>query len=201
MSLKINNFYTDIKYLFELKKKHTPFFPRKIDDKLIRGRSVSSPIHLYSLKKQGVTQIIDLRNKSTELSEILPQYIERFLCKIFNIHYINFRYNHKIDGLPNTNFFQQINEKITNNNGRTYIHCRHGKRRTGVCVAIYEKLYTNKSKKEILNELYYMGFSELYTKENHLPQRVFNRLTKIYNNFITAFYPEEPKLSYKMARK
>ena len=96
--------------------------------------------------------------------------------------------------MPEITFFEKINDKILNNNGKTLIHCRHGKRRTGVCVAIYEKYHTNKNKDDILNELYNTGFRELQDKSNKISKGVYSRLTKIYNDFIENFYPNEARI-------
>lgn len=194
MSLKINAIYNNIKYLCHLKTKKNKFSIKRIDDKLIRGRATSNLRILYNLKKNGITQIIDLRNPSTELSEYVPQGIERIFCHLLNINYCNFKYSHKLEKMPDITFFEKINDKILNNNGKTLIHCRHGKRRTGVCVAIYEKYHTNKNKDDILNELYNTGFRELQDKSNKISKGVYSRLTKIYNDFIENFYPNEARI-------
>ena len=163
----------------------------RVTDKLIRGRSVSNPIKIYMLKKHGVKQIIDLRNPATERTQILPMLIERFLCKLFNIKYINLRYSHKMENLPDTSFFANINNLILQNSGQTYIHCRHGKRRTGVCVAIHELFNTDKNKKEILKNLYNRGFQELNLKQNTKKyDKIKKRLMNIYNNFIDKYCTE-----------
>ncbi len=204
--MKINqlihkNIFTEFDYIYKLKKNHTKFRPHYVGEKLIRGRSLYSPKKLLWLRENGVNQVIDLRNRSTELSEIIPQYLERFFCKILGINYNNMSYSHKLGNLPDTDFFLKINGLISDNSGKTYIHCRHGKRRTGVCVAIYEKMHTQKSKKEILDELYNYGFRELATNSQETPQRVINRLIRIYNNFIKEFYPEEKLLDFKKPNK
>jgi len=194
MNLSIKNIYQNLNHLAKLKFKSSYYTPMVVDDKLIRGHCTHNLSELYRLKKRGVTQIIDLRNPSTELSEYFPQYIERLLCKMLNIKYNNVKYSHKLEKMPEMDFFSRINDKILSNDGITFMHCRHGKRRTGVCVAIYEKYHTGKSKEEILKELYNLGFRELQASPNEIPQRVYNRLTKIYNDFIEKFYPNEAKI-------
>lgn len=194
MNIRLNCIKENFTHLIYIKKTKTPFCPLKVDDKLIRSRSVSSINDLNKLKKYGVTQIIDLRNPSTELSEIIPQILERIFCKLLKIDYNNFKYSHKLENIPSDDFFEKINNKIINNEGITCIHCRHGKRRTSVCVGVYEKEHTNKSKKEILDEVYNLGFKELHKNAKKVPSRVYNRLINIYNNFISKYYPEEAKL-------
>ena len=137
------------------------FTPIRVSSKLIRGQSVSNPITIYNMKKQGVNQIIDLRNLSTEKTQIIPIFFERLFCKIFKIKYINTKYSHKLEGMPSNSFFNNINNLILNNSEQTYIHCRHGKRRTGVCVAVFEMFHTDKNKSERSEE----HTSELQSRE------------------------------------
>lgn len=163
-----------------------------VDNKLIRGSCEANPFELYKLKKSGVSQIIDLRCSNVEKFQIPSIILEKFICKLLNIEYTNLKYNHKLTKIPDIDFFEHINCLIKDNKQKTYIHCRHGKRRTGICVAVYEKFNTNKSKKDILNELYNIGFKELVTQDKKTPKHINKRLFDIYNNFLEKFYPEEP---------
>jgi len=162
-----------------------------VDKKLIRGSCVSNPFELYSLKKDGVNQIIDLRCLSVEKIQIIPFFIEKMFCKMLGIKHINIKYNHKLTDIPDMNFFKQINNLIVNNPQKTYIHCRHGKRRTGICVAVFEMFNTKKQKSDILYNLYNIGFKELVTHDKKTPKHINKRLLDIYNNFLKKFYPEE----------
>ena len=161
-----------------------------VDKKLIRGDREANPFTLYQLKKNGVNQIIDLRCLSVEKKQAPHQILERLMCKALGIKYLNIKYNHKITNIPEMDFFENINNLIVNNPQKTYIHCRHGKRRTGICVAIYEKFHTSKSSKEIIDELYNIGFSELQNNKK-IPEFIRIRLSNIYKNFIEKFYPNE----------
>ena len=107
---------------------------QQIDKKLVRGQYILSPLKVYELKKQNINQIIDLRK-----GNIITQNIEKFLCKLFGIKYINRPYNLTDKTFVSKDFFLKTNELITKNNGTTYIHCKLGKHRTGLCVAAYEK--------------------------------------------------------------
>ncbi len=171
------------------------FNPIEVDEKLIRSRALSCPNQLKKLKNSGVTQIIDLRCIPKEQTQVIPSIIERIFCKLLKIKYKSFEYSHKTENIPSNEFFEKINNEIRNNHGKTCIHCRHGKRRTGICVAIYEKIFTSKTDKEILDELYTLGFKDSINKNNKkVSNKARKKLINIYNNFIEKFYPNEPKI-------
>ncbi len=128
----------------------------KVDDKLIRGKAVTSPYRLYTMKQNNITQIIDLRNTS-----YIKKYIEKFFCKLFGIKYVNIKYSHRLDNLPEENLFQQVVNAITGNPKQTYMHCEKGKRRAGIIAAYYEKKSLNKSNEEVIDNLMNNGFSNL----------------------------------------
>ena len=179
---------------FNIVKAYTHVTPRIVDERLYRGRPVFNPVKLQNLKKQGITQIIDLRCIKDEKVQILSRYSEFLMCKLFNIKYKNIPYSHKKVKMPEMDFFEKINDLIRNNEGKTYIHCRHGKRRTGVCVAIYEKIFTSKTQSEILDELFTLGFKELNSNSKSIPPKIHNKLVRIYNNFVEEHYPEAERL-------
>ncbi|MBR6099271.1 tyrosine-protein phosphatase [bacterium] len=136
-------------------------FQHRVSPELVRGRAVCCPYRLYKMKKAGITQIIDLRNSARVTNRI-----EKFFCKLFGIKYHNFKYPHRLNGIPNHDFFESINKTIAENDGQTYIHCTHGKKRTGVCVALFEFLRLHKSRQDIVSELFERGFTEIMTKKS-----------------------------------
>ena len=151
-----------------------------VDNKLCRGSAPINPRSLLKMKEQGINQVIDLRNSACLLS-----FMEKLFCKILGLNYVNFKYPHRLDYVPPHDFFQKINEKITKNEGKTYIHCHYGKRRTGICVAIYEKEHTKKTKKDILKELIELGFKEVLSSGKSKKQV---KLQKIYNDFLKKYF-------------
>ncbi len=175
------NINTDTKINFTA----LPKFQIPVDNKLIRGRAVTCPYRLYKMKNEGITQIIDLRN-----SAYLECPIEKFFCKLLGIKYNNCKYPHRLNKIPNSEFFTNINKLILNNSGKTYIHCQYGKRRTGISVAIYEKEHTSKSKTEILNNLVNFGYMEIKEKTNSYK---IKKLQSILKDFIQKYYPEDLK--------
>ena len=164
----------------KLNFKALPKWQIPVDNRLVRGAAVVSPIKLYKMKKEGITQIIDLRNSS-----FISRPIEKFFCKILGIKYVNHKYPHRLSTLPADTFFKKVNEDIVNNKGKTYLHCLKGKRRTGICVAIYEKEHTNKTKKEIIDNVLNMGFQEV---RDNTPSFKTPHLKSIFEDFIKKYY-------------
>jgi len=168
--------------IFSIKPLNLNQFSSRVSPKLIRGRAVTCPYRLYQMKQAGISQIIDLRN-----SAFFQSKFEKFFCKLFGIKYFNYKYPFRSYYLPEESFFKKINNTITTHNGQTYIHCQYGKRRTGICVAIYEKECLKKARKDIFNELLNIGFSDMYTNKNPKKRR---HLLSIYSDFVKRYYPE-----------
>ena len=142
-------------------KTDLPPYMTVVDNRLIRGRAITSPIRLYKMKKAGINQIIDLRNTS-----YIKSPIEKIFCKLLGIKYKNCKYSHRLNKLPEPYFFYNINNSIIKNNGKTYIHCQKGKRRTGICVALYEKYFTNKPIDKIISDMVKLGFQDIFEAPN-----------------------------------
>ena len=132
------------------------FKPIKVDNRLYRGKAILSPNKFAQLEELGVTQIIDLRNSAK-----IKGKIEKIICELFGMKYINFKYPYRLNHLPQKEFFEQINNAIVKNEGKTYIHCQYGKRRTGIAVEKTSQKINIKRKK----------------------------LEKIFNDFISKYYP------------
>lgn len=157
-------------------------FQSVVDERLIRGPRVSCPWRLYQMKREGINQVIDLRNGS-----YFNRPMEKFFCKLLGIKYVNYRYSHKDINLPSDDFFKRVNDTILNNDGKTYIHCLLGKRRTGVCVALYEKLHTDKSDSVIIKNMLEKGFNDIEGRKN---SKRIEQLRTIYGKFIQKYFPE-----------
>ncbi len=170
-------------------KTNLPNYMHIVDEKLIRGKALISPYRIYKIKKQNITQIIDLRNTST-----IKRPIEKFFCKIFGIKYVNCKYPHRLKYVPDMDFFNGINELIRKNKGKTYIHCEYGKRRTGISVAIYEQQYTKKDKYSILRNMIDIGYKELKFKPKSAKAL---RLKTIFNDFLKKYYPDDIEEIYQ----
>ena len=150
-----------------------PKFISPVDNKLYRGRSISCPYRLYTLKQNGITQIVDLRNNFS-----VRKVMEKMFCKILGIKYINQRYPHRLNNLPSKDFLKETCDIISKNEQNTYLQCLKGKRRTGIVTAFYEKFYTKKSDEEILDNLCKKGFNEI---------NINTKKGKKYLNILTEF--------------
>lgn len=156
-------------------------FQTVVDNKLVRGRAVTCPLRLYKMKKAGITQIVDLRNTS-----YIERPLEKFFCKMLGIKYENFKYPKGLSVIPEKKFFDGINNAIVNNSGKTYIHCQSGKRRTGVCVAVYEREHSLKATGQIISKMLKSGFKDMIYGR-HCAKR--DRLIGVYNDFMQKYFP------------
>lgn len=155
------------------------FYRKKVDNRLYTGKSTVSPVKLYQMKKGGITQIIDLRKDSA-----VQKTIERIICAIYGIKYRNLKVNTETSEIPPLEFFNKVNELIVKNKGETYMHCRYGRHRTGMCVAAYEHDVLKKDTGNIIDELA-NNFADVLGNysEKHLKQKlsiVFNKFAKKY---------------------
>lgn len=142
----------------------------------MRGSFTNSPIKLYCLKKNGINQIIDLR-KGNKIS----RNIEKFLCKILGLKYINCPFSFRDGSTYTKDFFCNINKLIEENVGTTYIHCKKGKHRTGLCVAAYEKEILKKTNPEIIFNLYNNSFDELLKGKRESLTKALATFAKLFD--------------------
>ena len=132
------------------------------------------------MKKEGITQIIDLRNSAHFESPL-----EKLFCKMFGIKYVNYKFSHRQTDIPQGDFFAKINDTILTNNGTTYMHCQYGKHRTGLAVAIYEKQHTPKSNAEIFQNMIDNGYTEI-TSEGKTPKE--KKYLNLYHQMIDKYF-------------
>lgn len=155
------------------------FSATKVDNKLLRGSCITSPLKIRKMKDKGITQIIDLRNSAHFESQL-----EKFFCKMFGIKYVNLKFSHRQNNIPNHDFFEKINENILSNKGKTYIHCQYGHHRTGLAVAIYEKLHTKKDNTQIIKDMINNGYTEIAsngtTKKEKKYIHQYNQMMDMY---------------------
>jgi len=158
--------------------KNLPSYVKSVDNRLYRGKAVSCPYRLYSLKENGINQVIDLRNTPS-----FTKYMEKFFCKILGIKYVNCRYPHRLNVLPEERFFKKVNAAIVANNKKTYIHCQRGKRRTGVSVAYYEKNVMHLPENKILENLINNGYKDL-NSDTKLGKKYYNILIEFIDKYL-----------------
>lgn len=122
----------------------------KVTDNLYRGGKISSMDELLELKnKYRINKIISLDKRSGED-------IDNATKKLGIIH--------KIFAIGTGHPSQPISElkKIIptlENNGPTYIHCYHGKDRTGMAIAMY-RIYKGMSFQDAIKEAYKYGMGK-----------------------------------------
>ena len=140
-----------------------------VDNRLIRGKAVTSPLRLYKMKKEGINQVIDLRNTS-----YVAKPLEKVFCKMLGIKYQNYKYPHRLDELPSPDFFLTVNNSIIKNDGKTYIHC----------VALYEKYFTKKSINQIISDMINIGFQDIFNKpQSPRSKKYYNIIKQFLNTY------------------
>ena len=157
-----------------------PKYIHSVDNKLYGGRAISCPYRLYTMRKNGINQIIDLRNAFS-----VTKYMEKLFCKMLGIRYINKNYPHRLNHLPDEEFFKEICNIINGNTETTYMHCQYGKRRTSIAAAYYEKNNTDKSPQNILADLISHGYSDIKPTS-----KKGKKYQKILSEFIDTYLPE-----------
>ena len=156
----------------------------KVDDKLLRGNAIFMPTKIARLKAKNVTQVIDLRDDGKAGSPFLKR-LEKFYCKLFNIKYVEAKLQFVQNRIPNEDYFSKVIKLIQNNDGKSYVHCRYGKHRTGFVVAMYEKS-KNICNDKILRDLFNYGWNK---KSDFEGKRYKGILA-----FIKKFFPSQKNL-------
>lgn len=158
-------------------------FIRNIDNRLYTGKPVPSLCAMYNMKKMGVTQVIDLREDA-----YMYRLFEKFACYLFGIKYKNIKIDTDTSSIPTMKFFKNINKTITHNEGKTYLHCKYGRHRTGMCIAAYEKEVLNKDNINVYINLT-NRFSELIEQTGN--QKLQKKLETVYQKFIKKYHLNE----------
>lgn len=156
-------------------------FIKNIDGRLYTGKPIPSPVGLHQIKKLGVTQVIDLREDA-----FWKKLWERINCNLMGIKYKNIKVKTHTLNIPNIDFFNNINSLITSNKGNTYLHCKYGKHRTGMCVAAYEK---DVLKKNPLNV--YISLTNRFSEISGLSKtnkEIQKKLKVIYYKFVNLYH-------------
>jgi len=119
----------------------------KVTDNIYRG-SAPSIKDVLLLKKYGINKIISLDNTCGKKIEKI--------CKNIGIK----QEIHHLDGKKANllKFLSKNLKKMLEEGGPTFIHCRHGKDRTGFVCALYRIKYQNKSLEEAMEEANSFGF-------------------------------------------
>lgn len=133
---------------------------KRVDDNLYRG-ALPSPHDFLALKKQGFDYVISLRSGFDQSGRMEKTFVEQVGMK-----YINFPIDSRKgpDDKLIKEFFN-FTKTLKDNNKIAFIHCKHGKDRTGTMVALYQLKFKIKEYHKVINELFVMGYN--YTKHPH----------------------------------
>lgn len=120
----------------------------KVEDGLYRG-SAPSPKDVQLLKeKYKIKKIVSLDQDSAD--------VIANTCKLLGINQVVVPLDETKQSL--INFLSQNLKDLLTAGGPTYVHCKHGKDRTGLAIALYECKYKGKSCEDALKEAKDLGF-------------------------------------------
>lgn len=120
----------------------------KVDEKVFRGGQVRDEAGMQALKDSGVKIIIDMTQQGID--------IERQLAEQYGMEYRHM----PVDS--NANDPKQIKEvlrAIEGASGKVFVHCAHGKDRTGAVIGLYRQLHNEGwSAEHALHEMHNFGW-------------------------------------------
>jgi len=120
----------------------------RVDDGLYRG-SAPSPKDVQMLHdKYGIKKIVSL---DQNCADIIAN-----TCKLFKIKQVIIDLNESKSSLLNLLKYDLYDLLI--NGGPTFVHCRHGKDRTGLICAMYQCKYQGKDPEQAIAEAKSLGF-------------------------------------------
>ncbi len=147
---------------------------KKVTDKLFRGSAPNINDVIFLKNNYNINKIVSLDKSSGKLIDKI--------CKKLNI-------DHKIiplDGSKKSlvNLLRHDLKKLLISNGPTFVHCKHGKDRTGLVCALFSCQYLNKSPTEALQEAKELDFGKGLDLD----------LKKLYENLILKCKSDENNL-------
>ena len=134
---------------------------RKVDDTLYRG-ALPAPGELMELKRQGFDTIISLRSGFDQKGLMEKDFVEKI-----GLEYANFPINSKKG--PSKELAKNFLEYMDNArkaNKKVFLHCKHGKDRTGTMTALYELKFNIKTFHQAVMEFFSMGYN--HKKHPHM---------------------------------
>ncbi len=129
----------------------------KVDDVLYRGAQPIREDDFQFLKEIGIKTVISLRNKKKIIKW------ENNLCAKYKLNFVNIPLNAK-EGIPERKALQFLSI-ISNTKYRPiFLHCQHGRDRTGCMVALYRVVYYGWTPLQAYKEALKFGFHRFYKK-------------------------------------
>lgn len=129
---------------------------KKVSDSLFRGSKPSYKDVKDLKRNHGIKRIVTLCHDADEIKEA---------CKDLHIQhvYIPFFFN---KDFVYTIFTFNLNKLLNDKKMPTFIHCKHGKDRTGYVVALYQILFNNYTFDEAMKEALDLGYGVGVPKPN-----------------------------------
>ena len=130
---------------------------RQIDSTMSRSAQ-PGPGELALLKKIGVTDVIDFRNRDKKCGSMVG---EGAYVKELGMNYHNIQTNARKPSKQNISDFIQLTDEIKNSGGlrKGHIHCLQGIDRTGFYSALYKCKHKIGTLEENINEMLRLGHS------------------------------------------
>lgn len=140
---------------------------RKVDDTLYRG-ALPKPDEILGLKRQGFDTIVSLRSGFDKKGLMERGFVEKI-----GMEFANFPIN-SLEGPSEevADAFLKYMDDAKKANKKIYMHCKHGKDRSGTMTALYELQFKVKSYKEAIKELFEMGYNN--KKHPHMLEFINN---------------------------
>lgn len=147
-----NPFISRVFDLFEINLKNI----RTVDEYLIRGSMPTTEYDMARLKKWGVTDVISLyKPDNPKVYRAIDQTKEAADKLGINYHY--YPINEESPEPEKLNKAFEYLKKLRENGKKTYVHCYHGKDRTGGLVFLYEKEIMGKTAEQALDNMLKAG--------------------------------------------
>jgi protein tyrosine/serine phosphatase len=150
----------------------------KVDDSLYRGAELHSG-QVKHLKKFGIKTIINLKDENDDSSKI-----EELEARKLGMNYINIPLDSSKNPSPEAvQLFKSImdNYKLA----PCYVHCKHGKDRTGIMVALYRVWKHGWDYDLALSDMHQKGYQQIYRPH----------LNKFLENYCNDYYGRKPQPS------
>lgn len=121
---------------------------RKVTKDLYRGSAPTSKDVLWLKENLHIKKIVSLDRETGEK-------IDR-ACKMLDIDHVKIYID--IDRKSLINLLQHDLKKLLIQGGPTYVHCHHGKDRTGLVIALFKCQYLGESPQKAIEEAKSLGF-------------------------------------------
>lgn len=163
---------------------------RQINPKLFASGRLTFE-ELKEFKKEGLTQVIDLRSANS----LYQRTKELIFCTLLNIKRKSIPVNF-VKKLPPKELFIKVKDIVDKNPNKTLIHCNSGKHRTNIFCMGVQVLNGEKKVDEAVDYMLSNKYREVAKKKINSEKRVLEKLARLetrLNEFIDMFSKEIKK--------